>query len=424
MADIKISELPAASSVAATDEFELNQSGTSRKATTAQIFTNSIFSGDIGIGTSNPSAKLEVVGGILSGLNDTVWLSGGAGSVLGTGPRLVFHHQYGTNDFPTWRLAEIGAVYDDNQVNTYDGALVLRTNTGTSVTDVSEKIRITGAGNVGIGTTAPDKKLTVWGGDHNIVDPTDLGAESLTNPNLTGGTSWTATNDCALVNEATWTFSAGTASTLTQTSAALAVAGVGSRWYRFTYTVSGITGSPAANITTGFALATTALTITAGAQTIYFRSAASPGDFVITATLIAGQAFVLDTFSLKEVQGGDLIVHGIITGGGTAGIKVLANNNVGIGTTSPSAKLAINGGLHVGGDSDPGDNNALIDGTLGVTGTIKPGGYTVGTLPAAAAGEIAYVTDQLTAVNAKGVAPTGGGAVVAMQMYAAAWVGI
>ncbi len=38
--------------------------------------------------------------------------------------------------------------------------------------------------------------------------------------------------------------------------------------------------------------------------------------------------------------------------------------NVGIGTTTPSAKLAINGGLHVGGDSNPGDNNLLVDGNV------------------------------------------------------------
>jgi hypothetical protein len=39
-------------------------------------------------------------------------------------------------------------------------------------------------------------------------------------------------------------------------------------------------------------------------------------------------------------------------------------SNVGIGTTAPLSKLSINGGLHVGGNSDAGDNNALIDGTV------------------------------------------------------------
>jgi hypothetical protein len=40
--------------------------------------------------------------------------------------------------------------------------------------------------------------------------------------------------------------------------------------------------------------------------------------------------------------------------------------NVGIGTTGALAKLAVNGGVHVGGDSDPGDNNLLVDGTTTV----------------------------------------------------------
>ena len=45
------------------------------------------------------------------------------------------------------------------------------------------------------------------------------------------------------------------------------------------------------------------------------------------------------------------------------------SGNVGIGTTTPSSKLSINGGLHVGGDSDAGDNNLLVDGNLTVSGT-------------------------------------------------------
>jgi hypothetical protein len=44
--------------------------------------------------------------------------------------------------------------------------------------------------------------------------------------------------------------------------------------------------------------------------------------------------------------------------------NLLVNGNVGIGTTGPLSKLSINGGLHVGGDSDAGDNNILADGTI------------------------------------------------------------
>lgn len=68
---------------------------------------------------------------------------------------------------------------------------------------------------------------------------------------------------------------------------------------------------------------------------------------------------------------------------------------------------------------------ASVTGTLDGTTTFKTGGYTVGTLPANAVGTFAYVTDQLTTVNARGAAPTGGGAVVCYQMNTGAgWVGM
>lgn len=36
--------------------------------------------------------------------------------------------------------------------------------------------------------------------------------------------------------------------------------------------------------------------------------------------------------------------------------------NVGIGTTTPTAKLAVNGGVNIGGDADPGDDNLYVTG--------------------------------------------------------------
>ena len=169
---------------------------------------------------------------------------------------------------------------------------------------------------------------TALKGDVFIRDANDLGSETLTNPNLTGGTSWAGTNDCVLASDkATWTYSSGLASTLTQAQADLAITpGKSSKWYRFTYTVSGSTGTPTAFITTSFASVSTALMVgISTTQITYFRSAASPTDFIITSTLTAGQAFTLDTFSLKEVTGGDLTVAG----------------NVGIGTADINSKAVI-----------------------------------------------------------------------------------
>jgi hypothetical protein len=44
--------------------------------------------------------------------------------------------------------------------------------------------------------------------------------------------------------------------------------------------------------------------------------------------------------------------------------------NLGIGSTAPLSKLCVNGGVHVGGDSDAGDNNLLVDGTATITGAL------------------------------------------------------
>ncbi len=57
----------------------------------------------------------------------------------------------------------------------------------------------------------------------------------------------------------------------------------------------------------------------------------------------------------------------------------LLNGNVGINTTTPISKLSINGGLHVGGDSDAGDNNLLVDGTIGC-GAITSSGNIISNL--------------------------------------------
>jgi hypothetical protein len=142
-------------------------------------------------------------------------------------------------------------------------------------------------------------------GDVSITSPLELGAETLTNPNLIGGTSWAATNDCILANDkATWLYSAGGASTLTQTAANLAVPGVGGKWYRFDYTVSGVEGTMVLSptITTSFSETAFNLNITNGSHTVYFKSAASPTDFVISSSvLLTSPTFSLDNLSLKQV---------------------------------------------------------------------------------------------------------------------------
>jgi hypothetical protein len=174
-------------------------------------------------------------------------------------------------------------------------------------------------GFVGVGQFRSTPQLLSVGGSVLTFDPTQLASESLTNPSLTGGTSWTCTNDCSYSgsNSFTWAFSAGTASTLTQTSGTLAIAGIGLRMYKFVYTVSGVTGTPSANITSAFAntigsAALANLDIVSGSHTLYFQAVGSTGNFVITSTLTAGQGFTLASFSLKQVIAGTLYTGGPI----------------------------------------------------------------------------------------------------------------
>ena len=182
------------------------------------------------------------------------------------------------------------------------------------------------SGNVGIGTTVPNQKLMVWGGNASVWDNTVIGSESLTDGAFAGepaaakwgrASGWDAT---FANNKANFNISGG-AGNLTQTGVNMTIILVPNRWYKFVYTVSNAASTPAATITTAVASSTTSLTLSSGTQTTYFKTNATPGTFTINAT--AG-VFSLDDLSLKEVQGGSLILGADIQLGPT---------NIAVGTT-------------------------------------------------------------------------------------------
>src|SRR3990167_7495711 len=167
---------------------------------------------------------------------------------------------------------------------------------GGALFDLTSRVGRLFEGKVGLGAQSvfrqPNSALDVTG-NVEVVSPTTLGTESLTNGALTSGTSWTQTGDMALsADAATYTHSIGSG-TLTQASGTLAIAGIAGALYSFTYTISAVSGTaPACTITTAFASSATALTTNANATyTAYFYSAAAPADLVVSCTSSATGAF-------------------------------------------------------------------------------------------------------------------------------------
>ncbi len=103
--------------------------------------------GNVGIGTTNPGEKLSI------DAQENAWLMSirGRAQEAGNLNGLKFYSGY-ENDFQKW--AGIASVAED--IHSNHTALTLYTNQ-------TEKFRVTGNGNVGIGTTNPAEKLSVNG---------------------------------------------------------------------------------------------------------------------------------------------------------------------------------------------------------------------------------------------------------------------
>lgn len=174
----------------------LTLSGSSLTVTgNMQVWASSftVASGGIGIGTSNPAANLEISGGneplnggythegnlFVRSSNNQAANTGGSiglgGVYQGTGLAVAFGKIHGKKENAT-----SGAL---------GGYLAFETANNTTSPFSAEQMRITSTGNVGIGTTAPQQKLSVSSGTIHMAGtgtPATGGALCLTASGIMG----------------------------------------------------------------------------------------------------------------------------------------------------------------------------------------------------------------------------------------------
>jgi hypothetical protein len=120
--------------------------------------------GNVGIGTSSPRAKLNLEGGSTTSINATAcWqYIGSAAAASYTSSNYMGvgfgYNNAGNSEAPAF----IGFTVTDASAST-NGALVFATRSVTTATAPTERLRITSAGDVGIGTSSPLGKLQIYG---------------------------------------------------------------------------------------------------------------------------------------------------------------------------------------------------------------------------------------------------------------------
>jgi len=323
----------------------------------------------IGIGTTNPGAKLDVVGNILvqGGGSLDVRSSGtlAIGGTTQTGLSLGRSGQSTTLAGNVQAFTLAGNITGSGSPNItgigqFSGSTAALSSTGDALTlsgaganinfsgaglaqiktAASQHLALMPGGNVGIGTTSPSALLSVGPTSQFQVNSSGaIAAVASITVSQDGDIIPATTTGTSDIGSSSIPWDNVYANNYYQGSTALGL------WLD-----AGAYIYPA-NVGTGFQIADTTGNLTV-LGTASFNSA---GVTIDSSSYVNAQRFV-DIGSNYYLDPAATTISGLFAG------------NVGIGTTSPAAKLAINGGLHVGGDSDPGDNNALIDGDLTVSG--------------------------------------------------------
>ena len=332
------------------------------KFTGANAIGNSVISensGNVGIGTTSPLNNLQIKGTDVGTETTPDWQirvskNFSSSNGLGAGPGILFSHIATAEwmsilDSSNMKRAGISAPAEDTS---YSRTVGLGFWTSSFDSTMSEKVRITGGGNVGIGTTSPQTKLhvngnsaqinnTVWGWSQVHGAPASTTYYKI----ATLPTSNAGTYDHIVINgvfDGDWS---------SFNKAQFNILFGNRNGFTYKYDLYGSIVTTARIV--AYQESDGSISIYTCHNAIYYTTISYNIQEAIGATVYSNPTATTSTPT------GTLVFD---SSSSTYGTRLLIDNNgnVGIKTTGPSARLAINGGVNVGADADPGDDNLYI----------------------------------------------------------------
>ncbi len=329
-----------------------------------------VANGNVGIGTVSPDYKLEVIGGLYVWDGSLTAVSSPANYIASPNVNNVV-----ALEVRQGRYDKDVLVINSNQAMDSAANLINANENGTS------RFVVRGNGNVGIGTTSPSFPLDVQSATGDVRIKSTTGTTfSILRINNTGGDIYFGRENSA---------GGGSADLLAgDTAYATVLASTGTYPIQF-----GVNNAVAMTILNGgnVGIGTVSpdeklevagnLSLDYNNPYIYWSAnvlnLASKSNVIPIVDLHGSASY---NSRIRMYNAGDAAVA-IYLDTDPSGASYFNAGNVGIGTTAPLSKLSINGGLHVGGDSDAGDNNLLVDGTVNAVtgykynGTATSGNY-------------------------------------------------